>query len=145
MLLVMINVDCRTISNVKKGATTVATAQAKIDNYKPTGDIEVLLEALKKHADKDKFYTFASEQDKLKSLLNELDEHQRRVTRKKEEVEEAKQRVSQVQCKVAHIINTLGSLGCPSEVIESQWKNYDHKFVMPWPNGHDIAAWIQQK
>jgi hypothetical protein len=110
--------------------------------YEPTADIEVLLEALKKHADNKAYASLATEVHELENRIHAQEIAKRDWDYQSGQVDQTKENVAKAKQKVAQIINTLSRLGCPDEVIKSQWQTYDKKFVLPWPNGHDLAKWI---
>jgi hypothetical protein len=112
--------------------------------YEPTADVEVLLEALKQHATGTSFYTLAKIEKEL--VENERECNIARDTLKYHESKLAEKKAEQAKTrrKVAQLINALAKTDCPEVLIKQQWQSYDKQFVMPWPNGHDLAQWISK-
>ena len=113
------------------------------ERYEPTADIEVLLEALKKHANKESFRMLAYEEDHLVRNTKEMQEAQTTLDYKAGEVAESKESVRKARIKVAQIITTLSKLGCPMAKIQDQWQDYNHQSILPWPSAHEIAEWLK--
>jgi hypothetical protein len=113
--------------------------------YKPTGDVEALLAALQKQGDTSYYDSLAKEEKVLEERIARRDQARAELKYQESQVVETEGKIAMCRRKTAQIINTLGKLGCPEELIKEQWQSYDKKFKLPWPNGHDLANWIKEE
>jgi hypothetical protein len=102
--------------------------------YNPTAGVNAMLNQLHRLT--------AGNYEGLERAKDKLQDAQAEEQKKEEELKCAKEQVAiwkrelkAVRYTLADLINDLGKLGCPPELIKQQWSGY---------NAHDIAEWIRE-
>ena len=109
---------------------TVANQQPR---YDPPGGVEALLTALEKSL-RNGYYSVEAEEKDLVDAKKDLANKKASYEYALASVAEHEMKVKKARRKAAEIVNALGKLDCPEEVIKASCKPL---------NAHDIAEWIR--
>ena len=104
---------------------------------KLTAGMEALLKALEKLMDGEhEDYSVKYYEKKVKEATEALASHKRSYEYAIQNLANEEKELKKAQRKAAQIINDLGKLGCPEEVLKPAMKPL---------NSHDVAEWIKNE